>query len=201
MIEACRATRPMIGLLAIPICFAFILLSNVGVHAAVPDWPDKTYRYVVVEQELRELLREFGQNVGLPVRISETVSGEVNGRLPELPPEQFLDRVAERYGLVWYYDGFVLHISAAEESSGTMLPLGRVTPQRVQRELASLGIRDERFPMRFSDEANVLFTVGPPRYVDLVQQMINALNQSEPQSVNVYRGFDRQTTQQELAEE
>ena len=60
-------------------------------RAAIPDWGRDPYTYVTVDQELQQVLREFAANVGVTIQISPNVQGMVRGRLPSLPPDQFLE--------------------------------------------------------------------------------------------------------------
>src|SRR5258708_14128065 len=83
--------------------------------ALEPAWPPGPYKYVVIEQDLKEVFTEFGRNINVPVKVSDEVKGRVRGKLPAGTAEQFIKRLSEANGLIWYFDGATLHVNAAAE--------------------------------------------------------------------------------------
>lgn len=151
-------------------------------------WPDKPYPYVVLDQDVRDVLLAFGSNLDIPVKISDKVSGRVRGRLPELTPQKLLDQLAASFGLQWYYDGQVLYVTTVEEAVSEMLPLGAIRFEELQASLASLKLDDPRFPPRPLASANVALVSGPPRYVALVKETMQALQQAYQFQTTIVRG-------------
>ena len=47
--------------------------------AADPKWPPGPYKYVVIEQDLKDALLEFGRNINVPVKVSDEVKGKLRG--------------------------------------------------------------------------------------------------------------------------
>jgi|GEM_PF-2984677 len=151
-------------------------------------WPDKPYPYVVLDQDVRDVLGAFGSNLDIPVKVSDKVSGRVRGRLPELTPQKLLDQLAASFGLQWYYDGQVLYVTTVEEAVSEMLPLGTIRFEELQASLASLQLDDPRFPPRPLASANVALVSGPPRYVALVKETMQALQQAYQFQTTIVRG-------------
>jgi type II secretory pathway component GspD/PulD (secretin) len=151
-------------------------------------WPDKPYPYVVLDQDVRDVLGAFGSNLDVPVKVSDKVSGRVRGRLPELSPQKLLDHLAASFGLQWYYDGQVLYVTTVEEAVSEMLPLGPIRFEELQASLASLKLDDPRFPPRPLASANVTLVSGPPRYVALVKETMQALQQAYQFQTTIVRG-------------
>ena len=151
-----------------------------GALAAEPAWPSAPYTYVVVDQDLRTVLQEFGTNLGLRVAVSDAVQGRVRGRLPALPPRQFLDHLAQVYGLDWYYDGLVLSVSAASEATTRLLPLQGIALGELESGLRSADVLDPRFPIRPGPTPGLVQASGPPRYLDLVQRSLAAMVADRP---------------------
>lgn len=151
-------------------------------------WPDKPYPYVVLDQDVRDVLAAFGSNLDIPVKVSDKVSGRVRGRLPELTPQKLLDQLAASFGLQWYYDGQVLYVTTVEEAVSEMLPLGAIRFEELQASLASLQLDDPRFPPRPLASANVALVSGPPRYVALVKETMQALQQAYQFQTTIVRG-------------
>lgn len=169
---------------------------------------DQPYGYTVLDQDLRDTLRQFGANNGLRVILSDAVQGRVRGRLGTLTPRAFLDRLAVDFGFDWFYDGFTLYLSAVGESVNRLVPTGGATPSQLEDTLRALGIADARFVVRPMQGQNLVMVAGPPRFVELVQQAASALALKDepsspaplpgavtvpgPRSVTVYRGREEQ---------
>ena len=118
------------------------------VQAAVPEWPTAPYRYMVVDQDLRTVLEEFGRNTGVRIVLADEVKGRVRGSLPQAAPQDFLDHVTKSYGLDWYYDGAVLHVSTNKEAETRYLDLHALPFARLAAGLAQAGLTDPRFVLR-----------------------------------------------------
>src|SRR5215471_7622238 len=88
---------------------------NVSVRASEPKWPQGQYKYLVIDQDIKEVLTEFGRNIDVPVEVSDQVKGRLRGQLPVATAREFLNQLCESYGLVWYFDGAALHINAKSE--------------------------------------------------------------------------------------
>lgn len=172
-------------------------LASVGPALAVePAWPEGPYKYLVIDQDVRGVLVEFGRNVGIPVDVSEQIKGRLRGRLGVAPAREFLDKLCESYGLVWYFDGAVLHVSAKTEIRTELINIGRFPPGEVNEKLKALGIADPRFPVRSTQDIGVVSVSGPPSFVSLVRQTLISLAppsvREEPHgdapTVRVFRG-------------
>src|SRR5215467_12656878 len=97
-------------------------------HAMEPKWPTGPYKYLVIDQDIKGVLSEFGRNVDMPVDLSDQVKGRLRGRLPTASAKEFLDSLCESYGLVWYFDGAVLHVNAKAELKTELISIGRLPP-------------------------------------------------------------------------
>lgn len=160
---------------------------------AAPAWSGSAYNYVVLDQDVRVALTEFGRNVGLPVVLSDAVNGRVRGRIEAKTAGEFIDRLAATNGLVWYFDGSVLHVSADREFVTRVIDAGRLRGDVVANEMRDLGLADERFSLRAARNGNVITVSGPPAYINVVSQLVERL-QPEPviagddPRVRVFRG-------------
>lgn len=165
-----------------------VVAATARLDAAEPRWPTDPYPYVVVDQELTDVLREFGGNLGLTVRVETGVAGRVRGKWPPMPPRAFLDRLARSYNFEWYYDGATLHVTPAAAARTRLLPLGAVPVDRLAAEMRGLGVADPRFPLRSGRGSDVVLVAGPPDYVRAVEQTLAALNDALNARVTVIRG-------------
>ena len=148
--------------------------------AAEPAWPAAPYDYVVVDQDLRTVLLQFGANIGTRIALSDGVGGRVHGHLPVLPPRQFLDHLAQSYGLDWFFDGTTLAVSATGETETRFVTLPGVGVPALQAALQATGLYDARFALRAGPAAGTAMVSGPPRYLRLVEQTAAALAQPAP---------------------
>jgi type II secretory pathway component GspD/PulD (secretin) len=112
--------------------------------------------------------------------LSDQVKGRLRGRLGVAPAREFLDRLCESYGLVWYFDGAVLHVSAKAEIRTELINIGRLPPGQVNEKLNALGIGDPRFPVRSTQDIGVVSVSGPPPFVSLVRQTLTSLAPPSP---------------------
>lgn len=151
---------------------AFALMFAGSAMATEPNWPTGPYRYIVVDQAVRDVLVEFGRNIGTPVRVTSEVGGRVSGGMPQVSAREFLNDLCRRYGLIWHFDGSVLHVATEAEVRTEVFELGVNTPARAAERLDALGIADARFPVRFSQVDNVVSVSGPPTYIRLVQETL-----------------------------
>jgi type II secretory pathway component GspD/PulD (secretin) len=161
--------------------------------AAAPQWFEEPYSYVVLDQDIRTTLTEFGRNLGLPVVLSDAVNGRVRGRVEAETAGQFMERLATVNGLTWYFDGSVLHISADREFVTRVIDSGRLSGEAVAQQMRDLGLADERFSLRAARNGHVITVSGPPAYINVVGQVVERM-QPEPvvagddPRVRVFRG-------------
>lgn len=172
---------------------AAILIGMPQVAAALdPKWPPGPYKYVVIEQDLKNALIEFGRNINVPVKVSDEVKGKLRGDLGAGSAEDFFKRLTSGHGLVWYFDGSVLHVNSASELRTEVIDLGRILPTDVVSKLTKLGIADPRYPIRTTPGSGVISVSGPPPYIVLVRQTLIAMARQVPTGedtrVRVFRG-------------
>ena len=68
--------------------------------------------------------------------------------------KEFLDTLCESYGLVWYFDGAVLHVNAKAELKTELISIGRLPPSEVTVKLGGAGKSPDR-EMRNRFEATI----------------------------------------------
>lgn len=167
------------------------------VRGLEPKWPPGPYKYLVIDQNIKDVLTEFGQNVGVPIEVSDQVKGRLRGRLPVTTAKEFLNNLCEGYGLVWYFDGATLHINAKTEVKTQLIDIGRLPPDQLTARLNSLGIADPRFPVRSTPSGGVVSVSGPPPYVALVRQTLTAmaraaLTPTDTRRITIWHGLKPQ---------
>jgi len=150
-------------------------------HAmAEPSWPGGIYSYVVVNQDLRDVLQQFGVNTGLRIALSDKVQGHVYGPIPSLVPRQFLDSLAQQFGLEWVYDGSIISVSSVSESQTEMLFLQNVPFGKLHAGLEAAGLLDARYQFRPVMDGHTALISGPPRYISLANDGFAAIMADKP---------------------
>ncbi len=187
--------RPALGV-ALPsvalLVVALALLVAAPVRAADAPWAGRDYRYVVIQQDVREVLEEFGRNLSLPVAVSDAVTGEVNGDIDATRAGDFLRQVCAANGLAWFYDGYVLHVATRGELSQRLFDLDGVDRERL---LAALARSEIGAPLDATliDDGARLEVSGPPAWITSVARRLEGLRRPAPPAgpsggVKIYRG-------------
>ncbi|OKO80651.1 nodulation protein NolW [Bradyrhizobium sp. AS23.2] len=153
----------------------FIFLGLVRTLGAPLSLPSTPYSYTVLDQDLAAALQEFGNNLNIRVNVSPEVKGRIRGRMPDLAPREFLERLTGLYNLQWYYDGLVLYVSDAHEAQSRLLVLNPITLNAFKSALDSLDISDERYVVRAAPGDGLVFASGPPRFIALVDETLKGL--------------------------
>ena len=154
--------------IAVAIYFALglAIVAPRDLTAAEPAWPAAPYDYVVIDQDLRTVLEQFGLNTGLRIALSDNVKGRVRGRIQPAPPRQFFDHLTEMFGLDWYYDGAAISVSAKSEAQTQLVKLGNASFTQLKTALDASGFLDQRYQLRPGAEQSVAIAAGPPQYLD-----------------------------------
>jgi type II secretory pathway component GspD/PulD (secretin) len=166
------------GLLVAVAISTTLACSQRHAFASEPNWPAGPFRYLVIDQDTKDVLQEFGNITNIPITVSDEVRGHVRGPLPITTAENFLKQICENQGLVWYFDGLKLYVSAASEIDSLMISLGPLRMQELSDRLQKLGIADPRYPLNTTQKADMVMVSGPPRYLALVRQTYEAMKQA-----------------------
>ncbi len=131
--------------------------------------------YAADGKDIKDVLRDFGASQGLATNISPGVTGTVSGKF-HLPPRQFLDTLAASFGFAWYYDGEVLNVVASSDLQSTLIKLDSASTETLRDTLTKMQIADDRFPITYDATQGTAIVSGPPRYVQLVQQIAERID-------------------------
>jgi type II secretory pathway component GspD/PulD (secretin) len=191
----CRLSAALSALVAV-----MVYAATAGAADYRPDWFARPYQYVVINQDVRGILTEFGRNVGVPVILTDKVTGRVRGEVAargdgerQQTAGQFLDRLTEANALTWYHDGSVLYLSADQEFSTQIVEVGNLKPEAIVAELKRLSLMDDRFAVRGAGSIGMISASGPPAFIAIVRQLVEkmrpppAIAGDDPR-VRVFRG-------------
>lgn len=154
------------------------------------DWMQREYHYIIVEQDVRDVLSEFGRNLSLPTEVSRAVRGEVRGDIQAGSARDFLEQVCAANDLAWYFDGGVLHVTTRQELTQRTFDLSRVDTDLLMTNLESAGVGDP-IQTRLVDGGNALQAWGMEAWIDSVSRHVEHLRRPAPGGrgeVQVFRG-------------
>lgn len=163
-------------------------VMGIGARAATAPWPEVPYRYLAHRFTLMRVLKDFSNSFGLSLSLDSSISGVMDGEYSAATPSQFLNSVASSYGLNWYYQEGVLHISKATVWSSRILRVGRSDVGALRAELGQLGVIDERFGWAEFPERGVVIVSGPGSYVDKISEIVASVGSapSDGRQVRVF---------------
>ena len=96
--------------------------------AAAPPWPASPYTYQADNQSLRAALEEFARHFGLRAQVSADVEGIVNGRVGAATPTEFLDRLSNMFGLMWFHYAGTVYVTRSTNRVTRSLALPATEP-------------------------------------------------------------------------
>ncbi|MBE0398775.1 hypothetical protein EI168_01450 [Halomonas sp. FME1] len=154
------------------------------------EWMEREYHYLIVEQDVQDVLKEFGRNLALPMEVSPRVEGDVRGDIRAETARGFLEQVCAANDLAWFFDGGVLHVAKREEMTHQSFELTDIDSQRLMADIEGSSVGD---PMRsrLVDGGETLQIWGMNAWVDDVARRVERLRQPAPSNgggVTVFRG-------------
>ena len=131
--------------------------------------------YAVLGQDIRNLAANLAGSIGYPVLVDPDVSGTVVGLIGKFSPDEFLNRVTVATNSRWFFDGEAVHITPAEDDRTLLLALEGMELDDLRQKLTDLGFYDARFPFVATQDEGLVRLMGPPRYVEIVEQVVAAI--------------------------
>lgn len=164
--------------------------SSSSVNAAL----QAPYPYLVVEQNLRDVLQAFRHNLGIATVISDRVGGVVRSGTQEgETAASFLRRLSDAHDLVWYVDSDTLFISTLQENMTQTLAANRLGSKR--REAIAKVWSDKGVGVHVASDktSHSLVVTGPAGFRQRVASVIAAVEPTptttgEGKAVTVFRG-------------
>jgi type III secretion protein C len=121
------------------------------------------------EQPIGLFFQDFFSGMDLPVSVSPSVKGAINGTFRG-SAEQMLGRVLRSFGLMTYYDGSVVHVYTPDEIGTRMFtdPVGGAAS--VIAMARDMQLTDARNTLR-SNRNGALVATGCKRFVEMVAEL------------------------------
>jgi type III secretion protein C len=164
---------------------ALITLACVGLYTVTdfaqardPVFQGKKFVYKAENKPLADVLRDFAASQSMPIIVAEGVTGVVNASF-DLTPQSFLKTMSFAFGIISYYDGVMLYVYPSQLMQTQFFKMKGYSPETVLSTLKAFGLGDNQYPLKYQPGDNVLMAYGPPRHIELVEAMVNALNDTD----------------------
>ncbi|MEN2396466.1 type III secretion protein [Pseudomonas halotolerans] len=153
-----------------------------------PSWFTRPYAYVLVAQDVRDALEEFGHNMGLTVVMSDKVRGQSRSRIRAETAGDFLTALCDFNGLAWYFDGNVLYLSSDAETDTRIFKVQGRQLEQLQDYVASRDVYGKPMSVRVGPDGDELFISGPPAWLAMIGQYHDQQLTSTPMAATRERG-------------
>lgn len=154
------------------LCLAASFFFSGVVFADDVPWRQRAFDLQAANEPLNVFLLRLLTIEGISATMSSTVaSGRVNGRFKGRAETVFRE-LSDTYGLTSYYDGSTLHVYSISEVETRLLQVDPLDVVRIDRTLKQMRLFDARFPLRVSGVEGTVLVSGPPRYVELVAEVV-----------------------------
>ena len=158
---------------------AFVLLATTlfgsAAQAAPPPWPEVSFSYMARNHRLAGVLTSFGRSFGLRVQPSAAIEEGgllVDGTLTATSPTEFINQLASTYGLAWFYQGGVLHVSRTDEQVTRVLTMPGAGGASLKKALLEVGLIEPKFGWADIADRNAALVSGPPAYVEALARTL-----------------------------
>ena len=163
---AARATH------RVRVLFAMLAIVATPATAAEPDWPANTLTIQVQDQPLEQFLKDLFAAVGMRVLVSDSVAGRISGKFAAAPEKIFSDTV-KAYGLLPYFDGAVMHVSAGDDVQSRSYTLRSKEVDAVLKSLVTQGLSDRYQSVHVVRSENLIKVRGAPEFLLDVDQIVS----------------------------
>ena len=167
-----RSIRKQILFAASALCVVALAFAAEKPIVKRLPWKSPEYTLLARQMPIRSALESFSVAQGIPILLSDRVTGVLSGDFKRVAPGDFLDRISAVHNLTWYYDGTALYIYTVGEMGSTLIDLRYMKADEVLKMMVELGVEDARFPLKTASDGELILVSGPPRYVMLVSEMI-----------------------------
>ena len=167
--------RAAVLLLASALALGLAFSSAAGAMA-IP-FGEREVALTAREQPIAAFLQDLFGRVDIPVAVSPSVKGAVNGSFSG-PAERTWRSVARAFNLVEYYDGTVLHVYSPADMATRTLPITPSAAARVQRTVTEMRLADTRNTLRSTREGTLIAS-GTRRFIEQIEEIARAQTVSE----------------------
>jgi type III secretion protein C len=176
-----RALRTLAPQLARKLRFGGLLcaaaLTAQLAHAAPMPNRERPVQLSAREQPIAAFLQDLYGLIDVPVSVSASVKGAVNGNFSGRA-EVVANSVSRAFSLVTYFDGAVMHVYAANEMGARTLPTSLAVSDRVVRTANEMRMTDARNTLRTTREGAIMVS-GTRRFIEQIEELTRASQVSQ----------------------
>jgi type III secretion protein C len=172
---------PLLRVLVHVLALIVVVWSLVAPRAesAEPKWPEEAVTLQAQQKPLADFLRDLFNAAGMRALPSDAVQGRISGRFSD-PPRKIFDDIVKAYDLLPYYDGTVMHVSAAREMTSKTLRVAPDDMTRVSRALARSKLEGRHQSVQLSPEEGLIKVRGAPEFVTDIQELVGGERRPAP---------------------
>ncbi|CAG1016400.1 Type 3 secretion system secretin [Burkholderiaceae bacterium] len=155
-----------------PLMMALMMCVPLAAQAMPIPFAERTVQLTAREQPIAGFLQDLFGLVDIPVSVSPSVKGAVNGSFNG-PAERVWRNISRAFNLVEYYDGVVLHVYAPADMATRTLPIAPSLSSKVQRTVQEMRLPDSRNTVRVTREGTLVAS-GTRRFIEQVEEITRA---------------------------
>lgn len=167
--------RPSVYFIILFLLFSVGLLSSTSVWSQ--SLPRSGYQHIGQDEPLADVLKGFSANYRLSAVVSECINEKFNGQVEAPTAELFLNQLQAAFGFIWFRYGNTLYFNCGSEMQTKVLTLKRMSPAALKQAMGQVGLDLDRFGWRSLQDKGLLLVSGPPRFVDIVEQVATGLDE------------------------
>ncbi|NRO98862.1 type II/III secretion system family protein [Paraburkholderia sp. NMBU_R16] len=145
----------------------FTVATHSVANTSIP-WSESHFVYTANGNGVTDTLKLFADVERVTLSLSGDISGTVSGRFA-MAPQKFLDEICRANGLVWYYDGAVLHVSPLSEQARIAIRPNFMSADALHDVLIRSGLINDRFPIVVDKPTRTVVVGGPTEYVQRIR--------------------------------
>ncbi len=167
-----------------------LLLMTSVVQAAQLDWSTKKYSHFSDQEPLSAMLQTLAATENTPIIVSPKVNEVVSMHYKLRPAREIFDDLVKTHGLIWFFDGETLFVYKEEEAQRGSVSLEKMSPREFTTALERLNVLDDQYHWEVSEIDNVIYFVGPERFVSSVLDMAKMLDGQTSKRTQVFKWVD-----------
>ncbi|GLT19981.1 hypothetical protein GCM10007938_37640 [Vibrio zhanjiangensis] len=127
------------------LCWLLLFTMNFAHAAPISSvqWHGEPFVFYSRGTPLKSVIEDVGKNYGIPIEVSDQVTDLFSGQIDGKTPKQILTMLAQQYGLVWYYDGDLLHVYKARQVTNEIVSLSSLSNDQAIRYIAKANLLDK----------------------------------------------------------
>ncbi len=145
------------------------LLAGGAAQAAPIPFQDRQVDLTAREQPIASFLQDFFGMLDMPVSVSASAKGAVNGVFRG-PAERVFNSILRSFGLMAFYDGSVVHVYTPGEVSTRTYPMPTGGASAVMTTARDMQLTDPRNTLRVSQSGGLIAS-GNRRFVEMVGEL------------------------------